>query len=415
MGKRIKKAGAAVLALLLAASVSTSPVAAVQYIGTGSYMSGRYYQALREVRLTGDGREDMVRIARSQLGYQEGGSPNQLSGQVYGGVNHTEYGAWYGVQDMWCAMFVSWCAHVAGVPDTVIPRHSFTPEGLQWFAQRGRAYSREEVTAGVYTPQAGDLVYFKSSRNTRATNHVGLVTGYEKGMLYTLEGNVASAGVASNGGAVVEKFYPITNGFIVYVCSPDYQRSGMSAAPTRQQLSAEKLRKALTAAESGGVLGYGAVGMDQGLSLGIGQWSGSDAVMLLKQIRMKGPEVFDALDTASIGAWLETNTLPYTLEEQSVACLQKLLSSHIGVQVQEERLEKFIEEALHLAQELGYEDAQSQLLCGVMLHLGGQGTVRRCAELAREKELTLPEALEQISSELYHGCQRILSMEELYA
>ena len=34
----------------------------------------------------------------------------------------------------------------------------------------------------------------------------------------TLEGNVASAGTVSNGGAVVEKVYPISNQFIVYIC-----------------------------------------------------------------------------------------------------------------------------------------------------------------------------------------------------
>ncbi len=241
------------------------------------------------------------------------------------------------------------------------------------------------------------------------------ITGYENGMLYTLEGNVASAGVTSNGGAVVDKFYPISNGFIVYICSPDYERSAMSAAPAQRLSVAEQLRKLLTLGESGGELGYSAVRTDGGLSVGIGQWSGPEAVMLLKQIRLKEPETFDALDTAGIGVWLETETLPDVPKEQTVACLQKLLSSHAGLQAQEERLEKSVSEALCLAQELGFADTPSQLLCGVLLHMGGRGTVQRCAELAHEKELTLPEALEQISPELYHGCQIILSMEELYA
>jgi hypothetical protein len=151
------------------------------------------------------------------------------------------------------------------------------------------------------------------------------------------------------------------------------------------------------------------------VSLGIGQWSGPEAVVLLEEIRTKAPENFAALDTAGIGAWLDRKTIPDVLEEQEIACLQTLISTHTGVQVQTERMRNAVAEALKLARRLGYEDIQSQLLCGVILHLGGQGMVRRCAELARENELTLWEALEQTSPELYCGCQRILSMEELYA
>ena len=50
-------------------------------------------------------RENMLTIAESQLGYRETAE------------NYTKYGKWYGMDGQpWCAMFVSWCARMSGVP-----------------------------------------------------------------------------------------------------------------------------------------------------------------------------------------------------------------------------------------------------------------------------------------------------------
>ena len=160
---------------------------ALRYSGSSSYKSGKYYTRLTQVKLTGNQRTDIVNVAKSQVGYQEGSSSSQLSGTVYGGKNYTEYGRWYGIQDMWCAMFVSWCAARAGVSISIVPKHAYTPSGLQWFKDRGKAYSRATVAAGKYTPKAGNIIYFKSSRNKNATNHIGIVTSYSNGKVYTIE------------------------------------------------------------------------------------------------------------------------------------------------------------------------------------------------------------------------------------
>lgn len=215
--------------LLVAALVGACPVSALQYTGSERYMAGKYYQALTQVPLTGDQRTDIVNIALSQLGYQEGGSGNQLSGEVFGGVNHTEFGSWYGMQDMWCAMFVSWCAERAGVSTNVVPKHAYTPDGLRFFRDRGQAHEQEELAAGGYIPRPGDLIYFRSSRTPRRTNHVGLVTGYANGVVYTIEGNIGSLYTYTNGGMVTAMSYPVTNTFIVAVCSPKYAESGACA------------------------------------------------------------------------------------------------------------------------------------------------------------------------------------------
>ena len=211
-------------AILLCLLLTAQPLwaAALSYAGSASYAGGRYYTALTAVTLTGDPRADVVAIAQSQIGYQEGDNAAQLSGETSGSANYTEYGRWYGLQDMWCAMFVSWCADNAGVPTTVVPKHSFTVSGLNQFITWGRAYTRAEVEAGTYTPQGGDVIYFKSARNTNKTNHVGIVTGFSDGTIYTVEGNTSSAEISTNGGAVCAKSYSVSNTFVVYVCCPDY-------------------------------------------------------------------------------------------------------------------------------------------------------------------------------------------------
>jgi DNA-binding Xre family transcriptional regulator/signal peptidase I len=185
------------------------PAKGLTYSGSSSYKSGKYYSQLTNIALTSDQRKDIVDIAQSQIGYQEGGSSSH----------------------MWCAMFVSWCAHVAGVPTSVVPNHSYTPTGLQWFRDRGLAYSRSTVANGGYTPQPGDIIYFKSSRNENITNHVGIVTGYSNGTVYTVEGNTSSAMVSTNGGAVCAKSYSISNTYIVYICSPKYTKPAVEETP----------------------------------------------------------------------------------------------------------------------------------------------------------------------------------------
>ncbi len=214
-----------VLVLGIVAPLTAAQAQALTYNGSSSYESGKYYTALTNVKLTGNQRKDIVNVAKSQVGYQEGGSSSQLSGTVRGNGNCTEYGRWYGLQDMWCAMFVSWCADQAGVSTSIVPSHAFTPSGLNWFRDRGLAYSRATVAAGKYTPKAGDIIYFKSGRNENICNHVGIVTGYSDGTVYTVEGNTSSATVSTNGGAVAAKSYDISNTYIVYICSPNYKNT----------------------------------------------------------------------------------------------------------------------------------------------------------------------------------------------
>lgn len=382
--RRILSLALAAALLLPVLALTLAPEArALTYVGSAQYRAGKYYDRLVAVELTGDQRTDIVNIARSQIGYQEGNSTNQLGGEVMGSTNFTEYGQWYGAQDMWCAMFVSWCANLAGVSQSVIPTHAFTPNGLQHFRERDLDYSPEQIMAGEYTPRSGDLIYFKNGRNANRTNHVGLVTGYADGKIYTIEGNVGSAAYTTNDGMVTEKSYPITNDFIVAVCCPKYTVGGTNVS----EPEVDTLRDAIYALESGSRYdsvtdAYGA------LTLGAGQWYGDAALELLLEIREADPESFAVLDTAGIAEILTAegwrNWQPGA---EQLACLGRILSSPVGAACQDNRMDGHIKEHLKMTGKLGVDDPEAALLCAGLLHLSGEEAAAEVLS-ALEDEIT---------------------------
>lgn len=210
----------------------------VEYTGSESYMSGKYYKQLTEVKLTGNKRTDIVNIAKSQLGYQEGTNLGEYSGEIIGSDNCTEFGRWYTdykqMEDsyanaQWCAMFVSWCAYNAGIGEESILYHSYTETQWSLFTGQDRSYTWEEVQIGEYVPQPGDVVYFLSASqagnvdNPRRVNHVGIVSEFKDNILYTIEGNASSTVFTTDGGCVTNRTYEPSSDYVAYVCSPDYE------------------------------------------------------------------------------------------------------------------------------------------------------------------------------------------------
>ena len=190
------------------------------YEPSTSYQSSYFYQNLLSITMTDDVRTNIVNIAMSQLGYIEGNYPGRLSGENQEDGNYTEYGYWYGMQDEWCAMFVSWCANFAG--ETNVPKHALCRAGLKKFIDAGTAHSRQEIIDGKYIPLPGDIIYFCTSSaaaNGKLTTHVGIVTDYKDGRIYTIEGNTTPNDKSiSCGGIVEEKSYKITNTYVAYIC-----------------------------------------------------------------------------------------------------------------------------------------------------------------------------------------------------
>lgn len=126
--------------------------------------------------LYGSGNDDIVNVARSQLG-NIGGQP---------------YWSWMGFNSRveWCACFVSWCANECGYIDAgVIPKTAGCIVGVNWFKERGGWQDR------TYTPKPGDIIYFdwdnkgSSGPQDGLADHVGIVEKIVDDKIYTIEGN----------------------------------------------------------------------------------------------------------------------------------------------------------------------------------------------------------------------------------
>lgn len=169
------------------------------YTVSDPYKKSIYYTKLKNVSLTGNYHEDIAKIAVSQIGYHEGNSEKELNGgNSYGTGNYTEYGYWYGLQAEWCAMFISWCARQARIPEEVIGNSTFATTG---------DFGLEFRWKKDYTPVPGDLVIFDYAPYNMVDpgehgDHVGLVVGVDDKKVYTVEGNA--------GNAVTYKSYDLT-------------------------------------------------------------------------------------------------------------------------------------------------------------------------------------------------------------
>ena len=166
--------------------------------------------------LTSNSSACLIYIAMQEIGYHEKASNSQLDDPTAnsGSANFTKYGAWYGLQDQWCHMFVSWCANRAKINTGVIPKKALTEDGMNFFKNSGRfKYSKQY--GGTYTPKRGDIIYFGVS--TTDTNHVGIIESVVGNTIHTIEGNASDQ--------VMRRTYSTSNSTIVGYGTPAYGSS----------------------------------------------------------------------------------------------------------------------------------------------------------------------------------------------
>lgn len=138
--------------------------------------------------------ERLLEVADKELGYRE------LADKT------TKYGSWYGIPDGdWCAMFVTWCAHYAGIATDVIPFYCNCQAGWNWFIANN-FYGLK----GEYTPKKGDIIFFLSD----GASHTGIVTDCKNGIVYTIEGNTSDM--------VAYRSYSLNNSRITGYGIPNY-------------------------------------------------------------------------------------------------------------------------------------------------------------------------------------------------
>lgn len=145
-------------------------------------------------------RDKFINIAREQVGN-----------------SFLRYCQWYGLEDEWCAIFVSWCEEKAGLGERAfihsagagsIPRAS-CPQGLGTF------------TLGTRGIQPGDLILFRyggAYSDQYHSDHIGIVTSVSNGQIYTVEGNtcggaywntrVSAKQYSVNAGAINGYYHP---------------------------------------------------------------------------------------------------------------------------------------------------------------------------------------------------------------
>jgi len=186
-------------------------------------------------RLTGNQIEDIIGIAKTQVGYAEGNNYSQLDGTVAGSGNYTKYasdlaaaGYWASNPNQWCAYFVSWCAMKAGCLDSAIPYSSVvklypsvskpykTNAKSTFHAVRSYTWTKGDYFSydyifpvEDYKPKKGDLVIYEG--------HVGLVSGdynWATGTFEMIDGNSSNNKVQRRNitvGNIVGFFSPVYN------------------------------------------------------------------------------------------------------------------------------------------------------------------------------------------------------------
>lgn len=149
-------------------------------------------------------KETLLSIAAKEVGYKEGSN------------NNSKYGKWYGMNNQpWCAMFVSWCAAQAKVPESVILKFAYVPYGVDFFKKQKRYHAAN----GSYQPQPGDIVFFGDS------DHVGIVEKVGSTTITTIEGNTSSgnSGSQSNGDGVYRRTRDKKGGWTMGYGTPKYE------------------------------------------------------------------------------------------------------------------------------------------------------------------------------------------------
>ncbi len=221
------------LMITTASSLCTLGTSAVTetYQVSEEYKSGKYYEHLRRIELTGDQATDVISIALSQLGYHEGDSDADLDGMNFEGTkNFVEYNVLYGKLDnqegnglsygyAWCAAFVNWCLRQARVEKTA--------SGTEVSCRRWLADCKDMgiyVEKDGYAPKTADLIFFKDADSSVTSTHIGIVLYSDENRVYTIEGNASSGSALSIAGHYVcLKSYKLSDSYIVAYASPKYK------------------------------------------------------------------------------------------------------------------------------------------------------------------------------------------------
>lgn len=137
----------------------------------------------RDMELSGNWQEDLVKIAQSQLDYRESRRNCKLVGAHLKG--YTRYGAYHDdPYGDWSAYFVRFCMDYADID--YYPQQSGPAQWMQLLAQEELFFSPED-----HLPEAGDLIFLymgEETENAPAADHMGIV----QAVIPTADGTAAA-------------------------------------------------------------------------------------------------------------------------------------------------------------------------------------------------------------------------------
>ena len=206
---KLRKLSALLLAVLLLAAASVSAVSALEPHGTGikcrnwltndpdyqfsdAYKTSVWYENFTSLELTENDRNNILRIAVSQLGYHEGDSAKDFDGMnKSGSSNYIEYARllvphYNDNAYEWCACFVNWCLNQARYD-----KASSEIGCWKWVGELKTMKMWQDSAAykGTYTPKPADMIFFNWKNTNTGSGHIGYVLYTTDTHVFTIEGN----------------------------------------------------------------------------------------------------------------------------------------------------------------------------------------------------------------------------------
>ena len=159
--------------------------------------------------------EKFVQIALSEVGVTE---------EKY---NKVKYNKWYYGREVsayndesgtyaWCCVFISWCAHMAGISEDIIPKFALCTVGKAFFKKNGQDFT----DAGE--AKKGDIVFINWDGKS-SPQHVGIVVDKDDTTVTTVEGNRSNA-------VRLEK-YSLDDKRLIGFGRPDFKEAEIESAP----------------------------------------------------------------------------------------------------------------------------------------------------------------------------------------